>query len=88
MPGPLFMSARPSPGVGARAVREPPLQGGCVFEVVAFYGGLAELVLLDLAARGHRVLLDEVDVFGDFEVCDALAAVVLDVLRGNVGALA
>src|SRR5918992_5527012 len=55
------------------------------FELVAFDGGLAKFVFLDLAARRHRVLLDEIHVLGDLVVGDVLAAVLLDVLVGQRG---
>ena len=51
-------------------------------EVVVFDGGLAELVFLDLTARGHRVLVNEVHVLGHLVAGDVLAAVFLDVFFG------
>src|SRR5919199_4637588 len=52
-------------------------------ESVALHGGLAELVFLDLAARGHGVFLDKVHVLGDLIVGDAFAAELFDVLGGQ-----
>src|ERR687894_55864 len=57
------------------------------FELVAFDGGLAQFVFLDLAARRHRVLLDEIHVLGDLVVSYVLAAVLLGVLFGQGGIL-
>ena len=51
-------------------------------EVVVFDGGLAEPVFLDLTARGHRVLVNEVHVLGHLVAGDVLAAVFLDVFFG------
>src|SRR5919199_746792 len=52
-------------------------------EMIALDSGFAELVFLDLAARGHRVLLDEVYVLGNLIGGDVLAAVFYDVFRGK-----
>src|SRR5215204_3173879 len=61
------------------------LHFGGFLQAVALDGGLAQLVLLDLAARRHRVLLDEVHVEGDLEAGDVLPAILLHVLLGEVG---
>jgi hypothetical protein len=53
---------------------------------VAFDGGLAQLVFLDLAARRHRVLLDEVHVPGDLVAGDVLAAELAHLVLGEGGA--
>src|SRR5215217_2117528 len=80
----------PPAATGQRATGSPRrsvLRGLGGRQVVALDGGLAQLVFLDLAARRHRVLLDEVHVLGDLVMGDVLATVLLGVLFGQRGVL-
>src|SRR5215204_5142701 len=58
-----------------------PLRG--LDEVVALDGGLSKLEFLDLTARRHRELFDEVHVLGDLVAGYILPAVFLDVSFGK-----